>query len=170
MSYLYNTRDLGLRYKKGDKSKMYGMSDANWTTSRSTSGWVFFLAGAFISGKSAKQLSIAMSSTEAEIMAASLAALEAVFLLALYELCMGVKHGSVKLFVDNSGAVDMSKDYVANNRTRHIERRHLKIRELVQRSIIDTQWIKTDDNVADIFTKYLGRDKFKKFRSELLNM
>ena len=107
-----------------------------------------------------------MSSTEAEIMAASLAALEAVFLLALYELCMGVKHGSVKLFVDNSGAVDMSKDYVANNRTRHIERRHLKIRELVQRSIIDTQWIKTDD----IFTKYLGRDKFKKFRSELLNM
>ena len=68
---------------------------------------------------------------------------------------MGKKHGSVKLFVDNSGAVDMSKDYVANNRTRHIERRHLKIRELVQRSIIDTQWIKTDDNVADIFTKYL---------------
>ncbi|MED6336515.1 MAG: reverse transcriptase domain-containing protein [Actinomycetota bacterium] len=170
VSYLYNTRDLGLRYKKGDKSKMYGMSDANWATSRSTSGWVFFLAGAFISGKSAKQLSIAMSSTEAEIMAASLAALEAVFLLALYELCMGVKHGSVKLFVDNSGAVDMSKDYVANNRTRHIERRHLKIRELVQRSIIDTKWIKTDDNVADIFTKYLGRDKFKKFRSELLNM
>ena len=64
----------------------------------------------------------------------------------------------------------MSKDYVANNRTRHIERRHLKIRELVQRSIIDTQWIKTDDNVADIFTKYLGRDKFKKFRDQLLNM
>ena len=96
------------------------MSDANWTTSRSTSGWAFFLAGAFISGKSAKQLSIAMSSTEAEIMAASLAALEAVFLLALYELCMGKEHGSVKLFVDNSCVVDMSKDYVANNRTRQL--------------------------------------------------
>jgi hypothetical protein len=66
--------------------------------------------------------------------------------------------------------VDISKDYVANNRTRHIERRHLKIRELVQRAIIDTKWIATDDNVADIFTKYVGRDKFKKFRNGLLNM
>ena len=52
----------------------------------------------------------------------------------------------------------------------HIERRHLKIRELVQRAIIDTKWIATDDNVADIFTKYVGRDKFKKFRNDLLNM
>jgi transposase InsO family protein len=170
LSYLYDTRHLGLRYKKGARFSMFGMSDANWTTRRSTSGYVFFLAGAAISYASKRQVSIAMSSTEAEIMAASLAALEAVFLLALVELCMGAEHGTIDLHVDNSGAVDISKDYVANNRTRHIERRHLKIRELVQRAIIDTKWIATDDNVADIFTKYVGRDKFKKFRNGLLNM
>ena len=42
MSYLYDTRHLGLRYKKGAPFNIFGMSDANWTTRRSTSGYAFF--------------------------------------------------------------------------------------------------------------------------------
>ena len=56
------------------------MSDADWSVVKSTSGYVFFLAKAAIAYVAKKQASIDMSSTESEIMAASLAALEAIFL------------------------------------------------------------------------------------------
>ena len=77
--YLHGTRELGLRYAASSRP-IYGMSDSDWTTRRSTSGFAFFLAGAAIAYLSKKQPTTAMSSTEAEIMAGSLAALEAVYL------------------------------------------------------------------------------------------
>ena len=56
------------------------MTDSDWTTRRSTSGYAFFLGGAAIAYLSKKQPTVALSSTEAEIMAASICALEAVYL------------------------------------------------------------------------------------------
>ena len=71
--------------------------------------------------------------------------------------------------VDNKGVVDMSEDYVSNNRTKHIERRHLKIRELVEQGIIKVAHVAGEDNIADILTKPLGRRRFEKLRKNLLN-
>ena len=99
---------------------------------KSTSGYVFFLAQAAIAYVSKKQASIAMSSTEAEIMAASLAALEAVFLRGLLSELDCLQESPTVLGVDNQGAIALAKNYVSNSRTKHIERRHLKIRELVE--------------------------------------
>ena len=56
------------------------MSDSDWATRHSTSGYIFWLNNGAVSWKSKKQNSVALSSTEAEIVAASTCALELVFL------------------------------------------------------------------------------------------
>ena len=73
------------------------------------------------------------------------------------------------LGIDNKGALALAHDYVSNNKTKHIERRHLRIRELVEDGTIAPEYVPTEDNVADILTKPLGRRRFEKLRRKLLN-
>ena len=75
----------------------------------------------------------------------------------------------VDLGVDSKAAHDLSQDFISNARTRHFERRQLKIRELVERSIVHVKSIGTSENVSDIFTKPLNRGLFERHRRTLLN-
>ena len=102
-------------------------------------------------------------------MAASLAALEAVFLRGLLKNVGSAQLDPTELAIDNSGAVALSRDYISNGKTKHIERRHLKIRELVEEAVVSTSHIPTADNVADILTKPLGYKRFEKLRKLLMN-
>ena len=79
LCYLHRTRHLGLTYRP-DQEDVAGFSDSDWATQRSTIGWIFRLSSAAISWGSHLQPSVALSSCEAEIMAASEAAKEGVFL------------------------------------------------------------------------------------------
>ena len=79
LMYLYRTRELGLRYEC-DRSDIFGMTDSDWAVKHSTSGYVFKFCQAAISWSSKKQTTVALSSCEAEIMAASEAAKEAVYI------------------------------------------------------------------------------------------
>ena len=65
--------------------------------------------------------------------------------------------------------VALAKNYVSNSRTKHIERRHLKIRELVEEMMVRPEFVPTDENPADLMSKPLGRAKFEKFRRIVLN-
>ena len=78
LAYLHYTRELGLTYE-ADEQPLRGFSDSDWAVRHSTSGWVFTLAQAAISWGSKKQKSVSLSSCEAEIIAASEAAKEAVY-------------------------------------------------------------------------------------------
>ena len=169
LRYLITTKVLGLRWTVGGDTTLSGMSDANWAVVKSTSGYVFFLCQAAIAFIAKKQIAIAMSSTEAEIMAASLAALEAVFLRGILSEMLCVQKQPTVIGIDNQGAVALAKNYISNSRTKHIECRHLKIRELVEEMMVLPEFVPTDENVADIMTKPLGRAKFEKFRKILLN-
>ena len=169
LRYLATTKELGLRWAVGSDTTLSGMSDADWSVVKSTSGYIFFLAKAAIAYIAKKQASIAMSSTESEIMAASLAALEAIFLRGLLSEVGCVQEDPTVIGIDNQGAIALSKNYISNSRTKHIERRHLKIRELVEQLAVRPEFVPTDENVADIMTKPLGRNKFEKFRRVLLN-
>eukprot|EP00965_Chrysotila_dentata_P026441 875491-Pleurochrysis_carterae.AAC.1 len=60
------------------------------------------------------------------------------------------------LYVDNSGAVELSKERRSCPRSRHVDRRDLKLREYVAHDVIEVRKIGTDDNVADVFTKSLS--------------
>jgi len=169
LRYLVTTKELGLRWSVGSGTVLTGMSDADWAVVKSTSGYVVFWAKAAIAFIAKKQGPIAVSSTESEIMAACLAAVEAIFLRGMLSDIGCPQEGPTVIGIDNQGAIALSRNYISNSRTKHIERRHLKIRELVEEFVVRPEFVPTDDNVADIMTKPLGREKFEKFRRILLN-
>ena len=114
------------------------------------------MACAAVAYLSKQQVSIAMSSTEAEIHAASLAALEIVFLRGYFTELTLPQVDPTTLGVDNQGAVALSKNYISNSWTKHIERRHLKIRELVEEMQVRPEFVPTAENTADILSSFWG--------------
>ena len=135
--------------------------------SHSTSGWAIFYNGAVIGYGSKRQQSIALSTTEAEIMAASMAAAEiSYFRGLLYEL--GHELNPTVLYVDNQGAVDLSRDMKSCQRSRHIERRYLKVRELVAQGEITVKFVSTVSNPADLLTKPLEHIDFSRHAQALM--
>ena len=170
LAYLSRHRDLGLRYEASPEP-LSGMADADWAVRHSTSGYVFTLSRAAISWGSKRQQSIALSSCEAEIMAASEAAKEAVFLDRLHtELGFRETTDPVGLLsIDNKAAIDSSYNPENHSRTKHIERRHYFIRELVEAGTLVVPFVRSDDNLADFFTKPLKAARFFALRNKIMN-
>ena len=177
--YLHSTRSLALTYTGGGHRDGSfaptrgpllddGSSDASFEVNRSTSGWAWRMCGAAVSWGMKKQQSIALFSTEAEIMASSLAACDGVFLRDS-SIERGFPHDAPSvLYIDNKGAIDLSHDPVLHASTKHIKRRELYIRDLVLDGTILPKYVKTADNMADIFTKPLARQSFQKHRAALM--
>ena len=91
------------------------------------------MAGVAFAFSSKRQACIAMSSTEAEIIAASACALELVHFRSLLAE-MGLPQGQTQLWVDNSGAVELSRDRKSCHRSRHVDRRYNRVdRKFVSR-------------------------------------
>ena len=65
----------------------------------------------------------------------------------------------VKLLVDNQSAITLSKNPVHHNRTKHIYTHYHFIPECVEDKKIEVGFIRTEDQLADMFTKALGRIK-----------
>ena len=128
------------------------------------------LSSAAISWGSKRQISVALSSCEAEIMAASEASKEAMYLKRFAEE-LELVHGSpIELFEDNKGARDLAYNPEHHSRTKHIDRRHFYVRELVERGEIIVPFVKTDDNLADFFTKALPAKRFFALRDKIMNV
>jgi hypothetical protein len=83
---------------------------------------------------------------------------------------MGLPQGVIKLFVDNSGAVELLRDRKSCHRSRHVDRRYFKVRELVFEQQLSVEHIDTKENPADILTKPLIGPAFEKHRRKLLNL
>ena len=126
-------------------------------------------AGAVIAYGSKRQHCIALSSTEAEIMAASQAAAEVLYIRGLLTEMGGNLDGPTTLYIDNSGAVELSKDLKSCQRSRHIERRYLKLRELVAAGHVRVEYCPTADNHADALTKPLAKEPYRRHTDALLN-
>ncbi|KAJ9546917.1 hypothetical protein OSB04_019460 [Centaurea solstitialis] len=142
-----------------------GYSDASFQTDRddfrSQSGYVFTLNGGAISWKSSKQDTIADSTTEAEYIAASDAAKEAVWLRNFLSDLRVVASISrpIDIFYDNSGTVAQAKEPREHHKSRHVLRKYHLIREIIGRGDVRICKIPTEDNVADPLTKPLARVK-----------
>ena len=98
---------------------------------------------------------IAASSTEAEIIAASSTSLEIVFFRRLLEELGLPQDGPTVLYVDNTGAIALSRDRRSCHQSRHVERRYLKVREYVAEKQIHVTYIASADNPSDVLTKTL---------------
>eukprot|EP00965_Chrysotila_dentata_P222813 6193200-Pleurochrysis_carterae.AAC.1 len=111
--------------------------------------------GAAISYGSKRQHCISLSSTEAEIVAASHTAAEVIYLKGLLAEMGREETQATPMYVDSSGAVKLSKERRSCQRSRHVDRGDLKVREYVAHGSIEVRKIGTNDNVADVFTKSL---------------
>ena len=145
------------------------MSDADWATRHSTSGYVYMYCRAAISWASRKQKSVSLSSCEAEIVAASEASKEAAYLTDfLNELGQGSPR-PLSLHVDNQAARNLAYNPEHHERTKHIDRRHFYVRELVEDGRIVVPFVRSADNIADFFTKPLPSSKtFFRFRDIIM--
>ena len=169
--YLVRTRKLGITYSKHapDAKKLWALADANWRSSRSTSGFCIFLAGALVSGCTRRQGCIAMSSTEAELVALAECAIELLQILGVLASIGYVVNKAVDVGTDNSGAWSLCHRYTTAQHSRHIDRKLFKMRELRGAGRVTVKYVPTDDNTADLFTKVLNRQPFEKHRKRILN-
>ncbi|KAJ9547558.1 hypothetical protein OSB04_020101 [Centaurea solstitialis] len=174
LKYLRRTKDMFLVFGGSeDEISVTGYSDASFQTDRddfrSQSGYVFTLNGGAISWKSSKQDTIADSTTEAEYIAASDAAKEAVWLRNFLSDLRVVASISrpIDIFCDNSGAVVQAKEPREHHKSRHVLRKYHLIREIIGRGDVRICKIPTEENVADPLTKPLARVKHEAHASSI---
>lgn len=168
MRYLNGTLNLGLLYSKEKPKECIGFSDADWAGDqddrKSVSGYMFQISGAAVSWRSKKQTCVALSTAEAEYMALASAAQEAVWMRQLLTDLKVNQTGPTLMFEDNQSAICMAKNPQFHGRAKHIDIKYHFVREQIASGVIDLKYCKTEDMVADIFTKGLSEAKFTKLR------
>ncbi|KAI1002158.1 hypothetical protein K3495_g6042 [Podosphaera aphanis] len=168
LRYLQGTQDLGIQYRGQDQqtTQYSARTDATWGTEtdrKSFQGYVIIRHGGAVSWAANRQKSTALSTMEAEIMAASEGAGELAW---MEKVCsdLGLKFDSPPtLRIDNEPAIDLSKATNFHTKAKHIEIRHFFIRnDMVQRNRIEVVHTPGTDQIADVLTKQLPKDQFRK--------
>lgn len=179
LRYLKGTASHGLIYSKPCQpdvvNQLVTYADAQYGgdalhNAKSISGAVVLLNGGPILWSSKRQLTIAMSSTEAEYVALSAVTKTLMFLIALCNDLGSVQALPKTIFEDNQGAIFIANNPVNSHRTRHINLIHHFIREQVQANTVRVVHCPTVNMLADIMTKPLARLQFEKFRDILVGI
>jgi hypothetical protein len=163
--YVAGTLDHGLYYPRCPReAHLVGYSDNDHAgdidTSKSTSGVLFFFGKCLVSWQSVKQQVVALSTCEAEYIAASTASTQAIWLVRLLSDLLGRDTGAVELWVDSKSALALAKNFVFHERSKHIRVRHHFIRGCLEEGSIKAGYINTMHQLADLLTKPLGRIRF----------
>nr|GEW86345.1 retrotransposon protein, putative, Ty1-copia subclass [Tanacetum cinerariifolium] len=165
LKYLRNTIDMFLVYrgKPDTELDVTGFCDASWQCdkddTKSQTGYVFVVNGGAVDRKSKKQTTIPMHSAQAEYVAASEAAMEAVWI-RKFVRDLGVTpliNKPINMYCDNSAAIIFTNEPGIMKGARHFLRRYHYVREQVETGEIKLIKVHTDDNLADLFTKALPR-------------
>ncbi|CAM8989664.1 unnamed protein product [Rhodiola kirilowii] len=174
LRYVKGTLDLGCFYqkKKGEEElHLVGYSDSDMAGDvddrKSTTGVAFFMGSSLISWMSQKQKVVALSSCEAEYIAAATAACQGVWLERLLGDLLSRSTSKVVLNIDNKSAISLCKNPVHHDRSKHIDTRFHFIRECVEEGKIVVKHVSTNDQLADILTKPLGRLKFLEMKGRI---
>ena len=127
---------------------------------KSVTGYVIKLAGAAIYFKSRFQQTIALSSCEAEFVAATDSGKAILYIRTILEEIGVPQQQATILHIDNNGALNMANQSQPTRNTRHMELKHFTIQQWVERDILYLKRISSEHNYADAMTKVMGRNKF----------
>jgi hypothetical protein len=170
LRYLKHTPSIGLWYPKGARFQLVGYSDSDYAgckiDRKSTSGGCHLLGRSLVSWSSKKQNSVALSTAEAEYIAAGACCAQILYMKQTL-LDYGVVLKEIPLLCDNESAVKLANNPVQHSRTKHIDIRHHFLRDHVAKKDILLEGVRTEDQLADIFTKPLDEARFCKLRNEL---
>ncbi|KAH9672197.1 hypothetical protein KPL70_017637 [Citrus sinensis] len=166
LGYLKRTVNLGLFYDDYPEV-LEGYSDASWVTNtrdnKSTSGWIFTIAGGAVSWASKKQTCITHSTMESEFIALASAGKEAEWLRnLLFDIMLWPQPmPSISLYCDSEATLSRAYNKVYNGKSRHISLRHEYVKQLIADGVINIVYVRTNKNLADPLTKGLSRDLVK---------
>ena len=194
LRYLHCTSHLGLTYSANGNGKLFafhkfigsqqsvkssileffGYVDSDWATdmddSKSISGFANIFGGAAVSWGSRKQPTVALSSSEAEFMAATESVKDVKFLRMLLEELGFPQDKPTKVLEDNNGCIFMSKNQGQHKKAKHINYRMHFIKDAVKDGEVDLTYVGAKDQAADVLTKPLGAALFTKFRGMLMGL
>ena len=165
MRYLQGSQQRKLTYgwDGGRDQPLYGYSDSDWGNNvndrRSFTGWVFLLHDGAVSWQSCKQPTVALSSVEAEYMAATQATREAVWWRAFMTELGSPPAAATTIYSDSQGSIALSKNPEHHKRTKHIDIQHHYVREQVAADSVALSFVGTEDMVADVLTKPLSAER-----------
>jgi hypothetical protein len=149
MRYLTGTIDCGLNYDGDHDFTLSGYTDADWvgivSDRKITSGCCFSLGSTMISWQSRKQSNIALSTMEAEYIAASSASCEAIWLRKLLTDLFDLEMKATMILCNNQSCIKMTENSVFHDMSKHIEIRYHYIRDMVHRGALKLQYICTDE-------------------------
>jgi transposase InsO family protein len=162
--YLKQTKNSKLTYGGKDAEinniDLNFFCDADWgngSDRKSINGYVVIIAGGAVAWSSKKQQTVALSTAEAEYIAATHLAKQVLWHRSLYsELDFSLPTTST-IFTDNQAAIAISHHPEFHARTKHIDINYHFLRDLISAGTLNTVYINTKDNLADLFTKGLSR-------------
>lgn len=171
LRYIKGTLNISLVYNSSGH-ELKGFVDADWAGDvrdrKSTSGYILELYNCPVVWYSKKQLTVSLSSTEAEYIALSYAISEMLWLKKLLlDFNLEYKETMV-IFEDNQSVIKILENNENNKKLKHIDVRYNHILDNVNSGLVKLKYIQTSDNVADFFTKPLGKILFQKFRNYIL--
>jgi hypothetical protein len=161
LRYLKRTRDYMLTYRRSESLEIIGYSDSDFAgcqdSRKSTSGYIYLLAGGAVSWRSAKQTLVASSTMAAEFVACYEASNQGIWLRNLVtglRIVEGIER-PLKLFCDNKSAVLYSNNNRSSTKSKHIDIKFLVVKERVQSGQTSIEHLGTNSMIADPLTKGL---------------
>ena len=195
VKYIKGTADYGVVYGRRQEGIPYvplcGYSDASWADDpddrTSRAGTMLWSWGGPIEWRSNRQKSQALSSCEAEYMAASLCTQSVVWGARLFRQFgyedLGIfssgeaateqeieGHNPVVIYEDNTGCIHWSKNPVDHQRAKHIDLKYHYVRAKVRSGDIKLVHCETEEMMADLLTKYLAAPRFAYLRDKMLSV
>ena len=177
VKYVLDTSAWRLQMKtdKGEKGKwkIEAFSDSDYAgdrdTRRSVSGYVILVNGCVVSWRSQSQKSVTLSSSEAEYVAASETVAKMLYIKQVLEGMGEVVNEPMKLNIDNIGAIYMAKNQAPGQRTKHVDVRYSYVKELVEKGELEVEFVKSENNLADVFTKNVRETLSEKLTEDYMD-
>ncbi|KAM1823768.1 hypothetical protein FF1_025765 [Malus domestica] len=171
LRYLKGTINFGLFYSSSSNYKLVGYSDSDWAGDsddrKSTTGFVFFIGDTAFTWMSKKQPIVTLSTCEAEYVAATACVCHVIWLRNLLKELSMPQEEPTEIYVDNKSAIALAKNPVFHDRSKHIDTRYHYIRECIARKDVQVEYVKSQDQIADIFTKPLKQEVFIRLRNSI---
>ena len=171
LRYLKGTIDFGLYYSVFDDNKLVGYSDSDLAgdsdDQKSTTGFVFFLGDTAFTWMSKKQPIVTLSTCEAKYIAATTCVSHAIWLRNLLKELNMSQMEPTEIRVDNKSAISLAKNPMYHDRSKHIDTRYHYIRECITKQDLKLEYVNSQDQIADVFTKTLKKEDFIKLRNTL---
>ena len=169
LSYMYNTRTLGLLYKRCGHVRLSVYCDSSYGASpKPMYGYVVFANGTPVSWSAKKQKIVPQSSCEAETYALNAGCRALIFIKNLLAELNTTVELPMATHTDNDAARLTAINPGTTARTKHFESWLRYVRELYLNLVITVNWVPTKEQIADLFTKPLDKTTFLYLRSLLM--